>query len=98
MRSGGNFSGARSIWTFDPQSGASFFERLRLDPSSATTVDAEDAAAVQVSAAFNKHSADLRLVLADSPEPQLRFAAAPGRLSSMVLADRYLTSRYSRAH
>jgi hypothetical protein len=67
---------AFGISALDPHGGSSFFEKLRLDPNDAITVDADDAAAVQVSAAFNKHSADLRLVLADSPEPQLRFATA----------------------
>lgn len=67
---------AFGIAKFDPKGGEAFFETLGLDPSEAPAVDADNAVAGQVSAAFARNHEAMRLVLAGDSDPHRRFAAA----------------------
>jgi hypothetical protein len=64
------------ISNLNPGGGAEFFQKLGLDPGSATMVPDDDGMAAQVSAAFDRRSDSIRLALAGNSEPHKRFAAA----------------------
>jgi hypothetical protein len=64
------------VTNFDPSGGNAFFEALKFDPLQTTTVAADETSSGQISGALAREEEDVRVALAQTNEPQRRFAAA----------------------